>query len=220
MCRKGSKVVKIRISAVCFWLVLIAALPATAQTTSPTDFVRGQVESLLGIINREAVPGTDAFVQRQEDLKAAVRQFLDFQELCRRALGDHWDQRTPEEQAQFVELMTRMVETNYTVKLGDQTVESEHEVQYLDEDIIREYARVTGAISADGETTAVEIMMIQREDSWIVYDLVTDDVSVQETYAESFDEIITDEGWSGLIQRLEDRIAELEEELQAQRRGE
>ena len=205
--------------AVCIWLTLIAALAATAQTASPTDFVRGQVDSLLGVINREAAPGTEALIQRQEDLKAAVRQFLDFQELCRRALGDHWDQRTAEEQAQFVELMTRMVETNYTVKLGSRTVDSEYEVQYLEEDIIREYARVIGSVTADGETTAVEIMMIQREDSWIVYDLVTDDVSVQETYAESFDEIISDEGWSSLIQRLEDRIAELEEELQAQRQG-
>ena len=211
---------RILAQAVSFWLVLLALSSVYGQTISPTDFVSGEVGAILAIINRAATPGTDAFVEKQEDLKGAVRQFLDFEELCRRSLGDHWDQRSTEEQVRFVELMTRLVETNYTVKLGDQTVDSEYEVLYLEEDIIRQYARVTGTVTTSGETTAVEVMMLQRDDRWIVYDLVTDDVSVQETYAESFDEIISDEGWERLIERLEERIAELEEELQAQRNGE
>ncbi len=192
---------------------------AGAQDMSPTEFVRAQADSLLTIINQPAAAGSPELAERQEALKAAVRSFIDFEELCRRALGDHWETRTAEEQQSFVALMTQLVETNYTVKLGNRTVDSPYDVAYTDEDIIRHFARVTGTVTSDGVSTAVEIMMIQRETGWIVYDIVTDDVSVQETYAESFDEIIRDEGWEALQQRLRDRLEELELELEEQRQA-
>ena len=193
---------------------------ASAQDVTATDFVRAQVDATLEIVNRPVTRGTDAFAQRQNDLRAAVRSFLDFEELCRRALGDHWDARSPEEQVEFVGLMTTLVETNYTVKLGDRTANSSYEVSYTGEDLIRQYARVTGTVTSGDETTAVEVLMIQREPSWVAYDVVADDVSVLETYSESFDEIIRDEGWDALVQRIRDRIAELETELEGQRAAE
>ena len=93
-----------------FLLIAALSFPAAAQTPSPTDFVRAKVDELLLIVHREAVAGTEAFIQRQEDLKSAVRNFIDFTELCRRALGRHWDDQTPEAQVAFVELMTRLTD--------------------------------------------------------------------------------------------------------------
>ena len=202
--------------AVC---IVLLGSNVSAQDMSPTEFVQSQADSLLAIINQPVAEGSVELAERQTALKAAVRSFIDFEELCRRALGDHWDARAPQEQQSFVALMTQLIETNYTVKLGNRTVDSPYDVAYTDEDIIRHFARVTGTITSDGVTTDVEIMMIQRETGWIVYDIVTDDVSVQETYAESFDEIIRDEGWDALQQRLRDRLDELEAELEEQRQA-
>jgi phospholipid transport system substrate-binding protein len=196
---------------------MLAAMPAAADPPAPTDFVRLRVDEILAIVGGAAEPGTDAFVQRQDNLKAAVRNFIDFEELCRRALGRHWDAQTPEAQAHFVELMTRLIETNYTVKLGDRTVSQEYQVNYDEERIRNETAVVSGQVDYDDEEMLVEIWMLQRDDSWIVYDIVTDDVSLQETYAESFDSIIADEGWDSLVTRLQERVDELEAELEAQR---
>jgi phospholipid transport system substrate-binding protein len=190
------------------------------ELPAPTDFVRAKADQLLDIMNREVVRGTDAFRQRQEDLKAAVRGFINFEELCRRALGDHWDARTEEERARFVELMTRLIETNYTVKLSDRTIGTNHGVTYTDELRRNEYAMVSGTGSSTERTVQFQILMLQRDGHWIIYDVVTDDVSILETYAESFDEIIRDEGWDALIQRLLDRTAELERELAEQAAGE
>jgi phospholipid transport system substrate-binding protein len=202
-------------------LLLTASAPSAmaqdeAAATTPTAFVQTKVDEVLQIVNRPVERGTDAFRQRQTDLKAAVRGFLDYRELVQRALGEHWNARTPEEQDHFVELMTRLIETNYTVKLGDEPVGSSYDITYQDETIRGNNARVTGTVRTGGETVAVELMLVRRGDAWIVWDVVTDDVSIQETYAESFEEIILDDGWPELVRRIEERLAELEAELAAQ----
>jgi len=193
-------------------LFLLVPSASWAQT-SATDFIRAKSDEVVQIINRDVERGTEAFRQRQEDLKAAVRGFLDYEELCKRALGHHWDERTPEQQAAFVELMTRLIETNYAVKLGDEHVGTDYEINYEDEMVRGDNAMVTGTVSYDDQVVAVEIMLLNRDGNWLVWDVVTDDVSIQETYAESFDEIISDDGWDELIRRLEDRVNELEQQL-------
>lgn len=212
-----------------FALTFTLALPAFADPPSPTDYVRGRADELINIVNREVQLGTDEFRIRQDDIKSVVRRFLDYRTLCERALGRHWGDRTEQEQNDFVELMTRLIETNYAVKLGDRSLDSEYEVVYEDERIRNDAAMVAGTVDYEGEVTFVEIWMLQRDivnedgsitETWIIHDVVTDDVSIEETYAESFDEIILDEGWDALVERLEDRVAELEEELEAQLRGE
>ena len=192
---------------------------ASATGPAPTDFIRTKVDEVLGIVNQQVDRGTDAFRQRADDLKGAVRDFLDYRELCMRALGDHWDDRTPEEQNAFVELMTQLIETNYTVKVGARSSQTAYEIAYEDELVRGDNARVTGTGSFEDEVIAVEVMLVRRDTSWAVWDVVTDDVSIQETYAESFDEIIVDEGWDELIRRIEERLAELQAELDAQMTG-
>jgi len=192
---------------------------APAELPAPTSFVQQQAQSLLDIANRAVEVGTEGYRLRQTDMKAAVRGFIDYGELCRRSLGDHWDARSEEERTQFVELMTRLIETNYTVKMGDNQVGNDFTVTYTDEMTRDHYARVSGTVAAGEKTSVFEMLMMQRDGHWIIFDVVTDDVSIQETYAESFDEIIRDEGWDALIQRIEDRIAELETELEQQANG-
>jgi phospholipid transport system substrate-binding protein len=199
-------------------LLLFLALPAAAQV-APTDFVRQKVDELSAILRRDVTRGTDAYQARLDDLKTSVRNFIDYRELCRRALDTHWDERTPEEQDAFVDLMTRLIETNYAVKMSDQRFDQEYEVDYEDERVRNSgddvYATVSGTVNYEEEEYLVEVRMLQRDATWVVWDVVTDDVSLMETYAESFDDIIYDEGYDALVQRLEDRVAELEAELDA-----
>jgi ABC-type transporter MlaC component len=202
-------------------LLALAALTGSAAAqatpaTSPTDFVRSKVDEVISIVNRPATRGTPAFAQRQEDLKSAVRGFLDYTELCRRALGDHWNERTPEQQQAFVDLLTRLIETNYAVKLGEESVDTSYAVSYDGETVRGDNAEVSGTVTYQNETVAVEIMLLRRDTGWVVWDVVTDDVSIQETYAESFDEIISEDGWDELTRRLTDRLNDLQQQLAEQ----
>ena len=184
-----------------------------AEAQTPEAFVTQQVEQLLTIINEETERGSQEALQRQSALRTAVRALIDFEELSRRALGTHWDPLSAAQQQQFVTLLRNLIETNYTVKMGQRSLGEDFTVEYGDTLVRLPNALVRGQLSHDQKVTDIELFLLQSDSGWTVYDVVTDDVSLLETYAESFDEIIGDEGWAALIQRLEDRIQSLTEEL-------
>ena len=196
-------------------VLVVAAVPSPAQeagSASATDFVRGKSDLILTIVNQAAADDV-ALAQKREELRAAIRDFLSYDVLSRRTLGDHWDQRTPTEQQEFVGLLRDLIETSYSRKLGTGTVEQEqYLVDYVGERSRRDRTTVEATVTVEGEEHYLEIKLQAVDGNWIVYDLVTDDVSLEESYAESFESIISDDGWDGLLNRMRERLEELREE--------
>lgn len=186
------------------------AAEATAMTA--TDFVRAKADELVGIINR--TPSNDAErAQRTTDLRTSIREFLDFGVLAERTLGPHWETRTPEQRTEFVDALRDLVETSYSHRLGDQTVDqSGYTVTYTDERERNGRYRVEGTVSWGDEEHFVEMKLMMRDGQFLIYDVVTDDVSLEESYAESFDNIITEHGWDELLRRIRERRDEIASE--------
>lgn len=195
-------------------LVLLAADTASAEQESPaTAFVQGKADAILTIVNDAAADAAELETKREE-LRGAIRQFLSFDVLAERTLGDHWDARTPEERAQFVALLRDLIETSYCRSLGTGTVDANrYAVQYTGERSRRDRTTVEATVTVGGDQHMLEVKMQAAESGWVVYDLVTDDVSLEESYGESFESIIADDGWDGLISRMEERLEELRAEL-------
>lgn len=178
---------------------------AAPETVTATEFVRAKADELVGIINR--TPADDAArTARMSDLRTSIRQFLDFEVLAERTLGSHWDARTPEQRTEFVEALRDLVETSYSHRLGDQTVDqSGYTVTYTDERERNGRYRVEGTVAWGDNEHFVEMKLMMRDGQFLIYDVVTDDVSLEESYAESFDAIITEHGWDELLNRIRER---------------
>lgn len=178
---------------------------------TPTAFIEQKADQIITILN--ARPAGDADRQaRREALRTAVRDFIHLPTLAERTLGDHWQTRTPEQQQEFVNLLTEMVETSYLRGLSDDGVDRDDAtVVFSGEREARGRHTVEATVTAVGETHFVEVKMLPREGGgFIVYDVVTDDVSLEESYAESFDRIITEHGWDELLRRMRERLAEMQ----------
>lgn len=187
---------------------------ASAQpSASATGFVQSKADLLLTIVNAAAVDRTQLETKREE-LRQALREFLSFDVLAERSLGDHWQGLSPEQRAEFVTLLRDLIETSYSRSLGTGSVDAgQYAVQFSGERSRNDRTTVEATVTVDGEAHVVEVKMQANGESWIVYDLVTDDVSLEESYAESFDSIIAEDGWDGLLRRMRDRLAEMRAEL-------
>lgn len=194
--------------------VLVVAVAASAQAVSPaTGFVQSKADLLLTIVNGAAVDRSQLDTKREE-LRQALREFLSFDVLAERSLGDHWAGLAVEQRAEFVALLRDLIETSYSRSLGTGTVDAnQYAVQFTGERSRNDRTTVEATVTVDGETHYVEVKMQANGESWIVYDLVTDDVSLEESYAESFDSIIADDGWDGLLRRMRERLEEMRAEL-------
>lgn len=194
--------------------LVAVALPAAAQENSlATTFVQSRADQIISIVNAAARDQSQLDAQR-EALRVAIRDFLSFETLAQRTLRGHWDTRTPEQQAEFVALLRDLIETSYSRSLGSDDVDQNgYDVSYTGERSRRDRTTVEATVTVNGEQHLVEVKLQGEGGEFIVYDLVTDDVSLEESYAESFDSIIAEDGWDGLLNRMRERLAELRAEL-------
>lgn len=178
--------------------VLLASVTA-ALAGPPTDQVRRYTDHVQGILENASLP--------DDDKRAAVRQVaaqvFDVTETARRALGRHWHGRTKAQQEEFVQLFADLLERTYIAKLDYYGGE---QLQFTGEAIDGAFAIVRGkVVTRQRAEVSVEARLLQRDDRWLIYDVVIENVSLVGNYRSQFDRIIRSSSYEELIRRLKTR---------------
>ena len=181
--------------------LLAATLLAVAPTT-PLEVVKaGNTE----VQKAASAPGATA-----AQLATVVEKFVDFEELSKRALGKTWDTLTPAQRKDFTETMRGLLRASYAQKAIGQ---GNAAVKYGKEAVKGEEATVNTTITVKKDQIPVDYKLYKPaagKGAWRVYDVVTDEVSLVETYAGQFRKLIADKGFDGLLSTLKTKRAQLE----------
>jgi phospholipid transport system substrate-binding protein len=144
-----------------------------------------------------------------ERRKASVRRIsegiFDYRDTARRALGRHWGARTPQEQAEFVQLFADLLDRAYFAKIEQYQGEK---VRYTDESIEGSEALVrTRILTPRGTDMPVDYRMHFVDGRWRVYDVSIEGVSLVSNYRTQFNKIVQTESYESLVQKLRARGA-------------
>jgi len=175
-------------------LVLAVATPARAG--APTDQVRQYTDHVQQILDDPSL--------KQADKRVAVRkvaeEVFDVTETAKRALGPHWNRRTPAEQGEFVQLFADLLERSYIAKID---LYGGEKLQYTNETIDGEYASVRAKVlTKQRAEVPVEAKLLRKSDRWLIYDISIENVSLIGNYRSQFDRIIRTSSFAELIKRL------------------
>jgi phospholipid transport system substrate-binding protein len=177
-------------------VVLAAALATAAWAASPTEEVRQYTDQVQKILDDPNL--------RQTDKRAAVRkvaaEIFDVNETAKRALGRHWQNRTPAEREEFTQLFADLLERTYINKIdlyrGEKLV-------YTGETIDGEFATVRAkVVTRQGTEVPVEAKLNRKDGRWLVYDLSVENISLIANYRSQFDRIIRTSSYQELVTRL------------------
>ncbi|MFI5289775.1 MAG: phospholipid-binding protein MlaC [Polyangia bacterium] len=192
----------ILIACVC---VGATAFGATALGPSATlKEKNGQVNRLLKI---KPPKGSAAEKKQKDDIKALASTLLDYGELTKRAMADHWDKITSAQQTDLVTTLKELIERNYVKQLRSNI---DYKVLYKEENIDGDEATVHSVVKVKtkGRDTDADIVYKLRkvDAGWVVWDVVTDEVSLMRNYKSQFNRIITDNGFPELLKRMKDKL--------------
>lgn len=180
---------------------LIAATLLTA-TPGPLDTVMSGYADVLKTAN---TPGATV-----ETVARAVDQFVDFEELARRALGDTWNSITPAQRKELTGAMRGMLRSFYAQRiLGG----ANNEVTYGQELLQGNEATVSTVVTAEGNRVPITYKLYrpaQQAKSWRIYDIVTADVSLLEDYRSQFSQLLAEQGFDGLLSTVKERRDQVE----------
>ena len=186
-------------------LVSAALMAPGAAVASPPVGPRQAVESaIVGVLTlRDGEVNGTPVADRWAKIRKIARETFDFDEIARRALARHWQDRTPEEQAEFVALFTDLLERSYVTQIEASAGET---ITFVGESVNGGFARVRSKImTRRGTAIALDFHLHVREGRWRVYDVLIDGASVVASYRSQFDRVIRAESYHVLRDRLQQK---------------
>ena len=186
------------------FLILLSILSltfASASVGNPTQIRSlmqkrdAEIKSLIG------PKGTKHTSEQTQKLKSIINDMVDFEAMAKTALQDTWNQATPAQRTEFVELFSKIIRDQSLAKLDIYRAS----VSYDAIDVQGQKATVKTTASFENVKTPVSYTMVNRNSKWYITDIIIDNVSTAASYQRSFQSTIRKNGFASLIDALRKR---------------
>ena len=168
--------------------------------------LKSTIDQVIKIVKDEALKND------QQARRAALRKTIDerfnYRQMVMRSLAKNWDARSDQERQEFIALFKSLLENSYANKLE---AYRDEKINYLDEIIKGKYALIKTEVVRRSSTIGVDYKLIQENGDWKVYDFVIEGVSMVRNYRSQFTKIIRRDSYEVLVQKLTDKINEIEQ---------
>lgn len=186
---------------------LVLGAVSGAQAGPVTDQLRDDLAQVFRVIEETSVQRAGAngidVAKRRDAIRSAAEPVFDWREMASRSLARHWQSRSEEERAEFVQVFTDLVNRAYITQLERYSGES---IRYISERIDGDLGAVsTRFVTRQGREIPVDYRAISRDGRWRVYDVSVQGVSLVNNYRSQFDRVIRDSSYSELVQRIKDK---------------
>lgn len=192
-----------------FLIFLFTGVHCFADDHSPTGQLQPVIEEVIAILDDAALQGDDNRQERRGKIMAAIANGFDFREMSQRVIGRTWHELSDGDKKYFVEQFTKLLENVYIGKLESYGGQS---VSFVGERIKGKRAQVTTMVPYEGSEIPIHYIMQRELDTWMVYDINIEGVSLVRNYMEQFRSILRTEKYDGLIKIIEDKNKSFAEE--------
>lgn len=180
--------------------LLILGMAPGAFAGPATDQLRPQIDQVIATIENPALRAEAKTPERRQAVRAITDGIFDWPEMGRRVLGQHWEERTAVEQAEFVALFRDLLEHTFLGKIeryGAQNVT--YVGESLDGDEITVLTRVT---LRPGPEVGVDYRMAQQGSRWMIHDVVIQTISQVSNYRSQVESVIKRSSYDDLVAKL------------------
>ena len=200
----------------CIYLIVIGLMASLAMASVSfagseiTGKLKSTIDKVIAIVKDENLKKDKQ--SRRVALRKAIDERFDYRQMVMRSLAKNWDPRSDQERQQFILLFKSLLENSYANKLESY---SDEKINYTNEVIKGKYALVKTEVVRPSSTIAVDYKLIQENGDWRVYDFVIEGVSMIRNYRSQFTKIIRKDSYEILVQKLTDKINEIEQRSRA-----
>jgi phospholipid transport system substrate-binding protein len=180
-------------------------IPLQAFAATPKETVEAGVNNLLKTL------GDQSFKAKPKDerlaiMKGQIETVFDFKELSRRTLGRNWKKMSKEQQIEFVDLFTKVLQGVYADRLMEYT---DQKIIFGDEKMLKkDRAEVESYLqTSDGKKIPLFYRLTNKSGSWKVYDVIIEGVSMVKNYRTQFREILAKDSPDKLLQILREKTS-------------
>ena len=172
-----------------------------AAAAKAEQFIRTKHNKVRQVLRTPDTP------KRANQLTELLGEFLDYDRLARLSLDKEWAKRSPKERDHFVSLLRQLVERQYQRNMESTLA---YKVKWVGTEPIETGIKVNSSARSVKKKRqppiTIDYSMSPAGKEWKVFDIFTDEVSLVKNYKRQFRRVIKEEGWSGLIGRMEKKL--------------
>ena len=178
-------------------LALALSLSVPAFGAEAETFVKGKHSELTELVAKAKS------AEDQKKLDAAFDAVFDYEGLAKATLKDSWEQRTPNERAEFTGVLKDLVRNAYRRNIKNTLG---YDVDYKGEQdgevgkVVRTVAH--NKKNAREEPVSIDYVVRQVEGKWLIADIVTEGSSLTRNYRNQFRKVIEKKGFDELLKRM------------------
>lgn len=177
---------------------------AAAEMESATEAMKGTINQVLKVLGDESLQAPERAQERLDILEKIIEQRFDYEEIGKRTLATHWQKLNEAEQKEFVRLFQRFLSKTYAGNIDGYAGE---QVKYLKERKKGDFAEVQTAVASNNADISLYYRLLRRSETWMVYDVVIDGVSLVKNFRSQFGRIIEAESVEGLFRKLRSKAS-------------
>jgi phospholipid transport system substrate-binding protein len=184
------------------YLLLSSSFMMAAE---PRNLIMETLDRGLTILKDPSLHVSEKIQERRQKYFEEISPIIDFEEMSKRALAQHWDKRSPEEKREFVELFTELLLNNYIEKIYNC---SREEIVCLGEKLKNNCSKVKiKFITNKGKDIKVNFCLLYKQGKWKIYDMIVKRMSLIKHYRRQFNSILVKSSYEELFQKLKEKIA-------------
>ncbi|WP_425435866.1 MlaC/ttg2D family ABC transporter substrate-binding protein [Methylobacillus rhizosphaerae] len=187
------------------WMAALACvgfMNLAMAETAPDELVKKTAEDVLSVVKQDK----DIKAGNQSKIFALAEEKIlpnfNFDRVSRLVLGKAWTKATPEQKSAFQDEFRSLLLRTYATalsKYSNQTIEYKPFRAQPGETDVKVKTQI---LQPGGQPVAVDYSLEKGSDSWKVYDITIEGVSLVTNYRGQFSNEIRQNGLDGLIQKL------------------
>ena len=198
---------KIKVFLLSFIVFALAALPALAAPMTARQTAEAGAERILALLSDPAFKTPEGKPAIRAKVEEELLQLFDFEEFSTRTVGPTWRQFTPEQKQEFKTAFTDLLRNTYIDTLDEYNGQK---VRFTGEVSGGNGKRVEVQMEflADQKVYPVAFRMLEKNNRWVVYDVLIEGISMIKNYRDQFRDILTKNNPQELIDRVKAKAEE------------
>jgi len=176
--------------------------PSIAGAGTPIEAMKLTSEKVILVLNDDELRQPDRAAERRQRLLETVGQRFSYEDMSKRAMGEHWQRLSEEQKREFVGLFQALLCKSYLNKIEGYAGE---QIEYLGERLANGYAEVRARLVSAKNDFLLDFRLVDRAGEWLVFDVVVDGVSLINSYRGQFARMLRLLSYDDVIARMREK---------------
>ena len=194
MLRRFGIACAVALAAACF------AVPAAAA--GPQETMRETIDQVLVVLNDSSLDDD----QRRASIEEIAYARFDMYTMSRLVLARAWKRFSTQQREEYVTEFKQYLANNYGGRINRYDQE-EVEILGMREEPRGDVTIRTRIVGGEFENTLVDYRMRQKDDRWLVIDVVIEGISMVSNFRDQFKEVLNRGGPDHLLEKLREKNA-------------